>query len=344
MNEYLIATHSLPEHTVAALGTMLKSIEPMVGGRWTLRASMPADVLIAPYETLARLPQVLRPGKLPLFIAIGSADEALPISCANLPRPITLPELTAALRRAAQRVDQVRMAQSELSTVPLLETFGAGRQKFSPQAMDAQQRTTLRAAVFRLFQSPIAATLVDEQRQTLFSLLPGVGYSTRLSPAQLAHSLRANPPSLLLELSDVEQRLLSQARHFSPMAELEWIFWITARAPWLRPELPANAAYRLSRWPDFVRLAHTSVEVQLASLLMSQALTPAALQAASGVSQERVLNFLNGAYALRLIAVASDAQAPQAGSTHAKAPAGVASLLAQVRRKFGFGDPENPQP
>lgn len=337
MNEYLIATHNLPEHTVAALGTMLKSIEPMLGCKWLLRETMPADVLIAPYETLSRLPQVLRPRKLPLFIAIGQGEISLPISCANLPRPITLPDLTDALRLAAQRIDQVRAEQAELSTVPMLETFGAARNKFAPEAMQARQRTTLRAAAFRLLQSPIAATVVDEQRQTLFSLLPGVGYSTRLGAAPLAQTLRANPPAMLFELSDVEQRLLSQARLFSPMADLEWSFWITARAPWLRPELDPNAAYRLTRWPDFVRLAHTGVEVQLASFLIAQALSPAILQSKSGAPKERVLNFLNAAHAIGLLSAPGDVDMPGTLLANTRAPSGFASLFAQVRRKFGLG-------
>lgn len=353
MNEYLIATHALPEHTVAALRTMLKTIEPMLGSHWQLRESMPADVLIAPLETLARLPQVPRPGKLPVFIAVGgdsTTPVVLPIACATLARPVTVPDLVEALRSAAQRIDDIRAPQAELATVPLLEQFGAP-QKFTPAAMDARQRTTLRAATFRLFQSPVPATLVDEQRQAIFSLLPGVGFTTRLSMQDLTERLYANPATILFELSDVEQRILSQARNFFPMADLEWMFWITARAPWLRTELNPKATYRLKRWPDFARLAHSHAEVQLASFLMSQPMTPLALKERAGVSEERTLNFLNATFALGLLSMAgagAPAPRPKTVTTSRpatqtpsfmapKVPSGLPALIAQVRRKFGLG-------
>ena len=371
MNEYLIATHALPEHTVAALRTMLKTIEPMVGSRWQLRESMPADVLIAPYEALARLPQVARPGKLPVFIAVGggegssgsAAPTQLTIAAATLPRPVTMPDLIEALRRAAHLVDEIRAPQEELKTVPLLEQFGGAR-KFSQSTLDARQRTTLRAAIFRLLQSPVAATVVDEQRQSIFSMLPGVGYTTRLRTADLAQRLYNNPPTLLIELSDVEQRLLSQARNFFPMVELEWTFWVTARAPWLRTELDRNAAYRLTRWPDFARLAHSHTEVQLASHLMSQPMTATTLKEKAGASEERTLNFLNAAFALGLLATNTPSITPRSAAQRAESassvpsapatpsalstastpstPSGLAGLIAQVRRKFGFNPQRSP--
>ncbi len=341
MNEYLLATHALPEHTVAALRTMLKSIEPMVGSRWQLRDAMPADVLIAPLETLARLPQVARPGKLPIFIALGESGAALPIACATLPRPVTVPDLVEGLRKAMRLIDEIRAPQSdELSTVPLLEQFG-GAQKFTAHAVDTRLRTTLRAAIFRLFQTPAAATLIDEQRQAVFSMLPGVGYTTRLNTAGLSGLLRTNPPAILIELSDVEQRILSQARNFYPMADLEWMFWITSRSPFLRTELNRHATYRLTRWPDFARLAHSNAEVQLASFLMAQPMTAALLQERSGATEERTLNFLNAAYALGLLAQAAAPPAARgATASEHKAPSGLASLIAQVRRKFGFNASE----
>ncbi len=339
MTEYLIATHALPEHTVAALRTMLTSIEPMVGSRWQLRAAMPADVLIAPLETLARLPQVARPGKLPIFIAVSDSATSLRIASATLTRPVTVPDLVDALRAAASLIDEIRKPPSdELSTVPLLEQFGSAPQKFTPDAFETRLRTTLRAAVFRLFQTPAAATLVDEERQAVFSMLPGVGYTTRLTAAQLSGLMRTNPPTILIELSDVEQRILSQARNFYPMADLEWMFWITARSPFLRTELNRNATYRLTRWPDFARLAHSNTEVQLASFLMSQPMTPDELQARASATEERTLNFLNAAFAMGLLAQAGPAPAARAASAAGpKAPTGLASLIAQVRRKFGFG-------
>lgn len=336
MYEYSITTHGLPVHTVAALRSMLKMLEPMLGSRWQVRDTMPADVLIVPAETLARLPQVARPGKLPVFVAIGADDTPLPIACATLKRPVTTPGLMDALQTAAGLIERIREPEGGLDTIPLLETLDT-TQKLAPATLDARLRTALRAATFRLLQAPIAATLIDDQRQTIYSVLPGVGYTTRLAAHELADQLRNNVPMILFELAIEEQRALAQAREFRPMRELEWTFWISARSPWLRTELQSDVAYKLTRWPDFGRLAHSHAEVRLASFLMSQPMSLRELAERTGVGDERAINFFNAAHGLGLLAPIEALDTAMRVRTVARTPVGIAALIAQVRRKFGFG-------
>lgn len=335
MHEYSIATHALPPQTVAALRSMLKVLEPMLGGHWQVRDGMPADVLIAPAESLARLPQVARPGKLPVFLALGG-DVPLPIATATLKRPVTPPGLMDALQAAASVIEHIRQPEHEIDTIPLLERLDSG-QKLAPATLDARLRTALRAATFRLLQAPVAATLIDDERQTLYSVLPGVGYATRLTAPELADRMRANAPTVLFELEAAEQQALAQARDFRPMRELEWTFWITARAPWLRTELQPDTPYRLTRWPDFGRLAHSHAEVRLASFLMSQPTTLRALAERTGVGDERAMNFFNAAYGLGLLVPVDAGDTALRARDTVKPPAGLGALIAQLRRKFGFG-------
>jgi hypothetical protein len=339
MYEYSIATHALPTQTVAALRSMLKVLEPMLGSHWQVRDAMPADVLIAPAETLARLPQVARPGKLPLFVAVGTDDTPLPIACATLKRPVTTPGLMDTLQKAASLIERIRQPEPELDTIPLLEKLDT-TQKLAPGTLDARLRTALRAATFRLLQAPIAATLIDDARQTIYSVLPGVGYATRLTAPELADQLRENVPTILFELAAEEQRALAQARDFRPMRELEWTFWISARSPWLRTELNREAAYKLTRWPDFGRLAHSHAEVRLASFLMSQPTTLRELSERTGVGDERAMNFFNAAHGLGVLAPVEALDTAMRVRPAVKAPSGIGALIAQVRRKFGFGRTE----
>jgi len=335
MSEYSIATHGLPQATVAALRSMLNMLEPMLGKRWCVRDAMPADVLIAPVEALARLPQVSRPGKLPVFVGVGDENARLPIVSVILKRPVTVSGLMEALQVAAGLIERIHAPEAALHTIPLLEQFGHAK-KFATTTLDKRVRTTLRAATFRLLQSPAAVTLVDEQRQTIYSVLPGIGYTSRLTAAVLAERLRQNAPSILLELDEKERHALSKARHFQPLEDLEWAFWFSARAPWLRTELSAEAVYKLTRWPDFVRLAHTHTEVRLASFLMSQPMTVQTLCERTGASEERAMNFLNGVYALGLLTDGGVTEPHQNEHGAFKGPFGLAGLIAQVRKKFGF--------
>jgi hypothetical protein len=335
MYEYSIATHALPSQTVAALRSMLKVLEPMLGSHWQVRDAMPADVLIAPAETLARLPQVARPGKLPVFLAVGGNDTPLPIACATLKRPVTPPNLMDALQTAASLIERIRQPEPELNTIPLLEQHDA-QERLAPATLDARLRTAVRAATFRLLQTPIAATLIDDERQTLYSVLPGVGYSTRLTAPELTDRLRENVPTILFELSVQEQQALAQARDFRPMRELEWTFWISARTPWLRTELANSIRYRLTRWPDFGRLAHSHAEVRLASFLMSQPSTLVQLAENTGAPVERAMNFFNAAYGLGLLAPAEAVDTVIRAQQALKPPTGIGALIAQVRRRFGL--------
>jgi hypothetical protein len=336
MYEYSIATHALPAQTVAALRSMLKVLEPMLGTRWQVLDAMPADVLMAPSETLAKLPQVSRTGKLPVFLAVGADDTPLPIACATLKRPVTVPGLMDALQTAASLIERIRQPQLEVDTIPLLENFDTTR-KLAPATLDARLRTALRAATFRLLRAPIAATLIDDQRQTIYSLLPGIGYTTRLTAPELAEQLRNNVPTILFELAEPEQKAIALARDFRPIRELEWTFWISARTPWLRTELKADVAYKLTRWPDFGRLPHSHAEVRLASFLMSQPMSLQELSERTGVGDERTMNFFNAAHGLRLLAPIEALDTVMRVRPASKTPVGIAALIAQLRRKFGFG-------
>src|SRR5258706_195062 len=109
MSEYSIATHALPAPTVAALRSMLKTLAPMLGTRWEVRDQLPADVLMAPAEMLARLPPVPRHSKLPLFVALAADDAQLAIAFASIKRPVSPPRLLEAIQAVAEQTGRYRL-------------------------------------------------------------------------------------------------------------------------------------------------------------------------------------------------------------------------------------------
>jgi hypothetical protein len=195
----------------------------------------------------------------------------------------------------------------------------------------------------RLLQAPVAATVLDDRRQSIFTFIPGVGYATRLTTHELAEEFRLNQPAVLVELSEAEAAALRDARDFWPTRELEWAFWITNRSPWLRPELLPVKHYCLRRWPDFGRLPHYHSDVRMASFLMSQALTLNQLRERAGVKPETAMNFLNAAYTLGILVESAAPGTIRVASPvllqnlpAPPQPRGWSGLIAQLRRKFGL--------
>jgi hypothetical protein len=336
MSEFTITIQALPPHTTAALRSMLGLLEPAVGARWRVTDAMPADVVLLPAEAFAQIDARRAAEELPLLLAL-SAEERRPAQAYGLlKKPVTPARVVEALNLAEGLIERARGSAEGPHTVPLLESVDTQR-KLAPGTLDTRVRTALRAATFRLLQAPVAATLIDEARSALFSILPGLGYCTRLTPAEFVPLFRANPPAILVELSPPEQAALSGARDFRPLRELEWTFWITSRSPWLRTELRPDGNYRLKRWPDFGRLAHYQADIRLASILISQPMSLGALRERTGLPAETVMNFLNAAFALGALADADTATTP-ARAPRAPAPAarGFGAVIAQLRRRFGL--------
>ena len=338
MSQFTLTVHGLPTHTTAALRSMLTLLEPVLGARWRLsEETKTADVVLMPAAALARVPRDPTHDELPLLLALADDHARPPQAYASLRKPVTAPNLVEALNLAEGLINRLRGSRDGLNTVPLLEQFDSG-QRLAPATLDMRVRTTLRAATFRLLQTPIAATLLDDARESLFTVLPGTGYTTRLTPTEFASVLSANPQVVLLELGAEEQQALRTARQFAPLRELEWTFWISARTPWLRPELDAMLRYRLRRWPDFGRLAHRRVDIRMASFLMAQPMTLVELQEQSGATPEEAMNLLNASFAVNALRPADPGASSVRRTVHdaPPPPKGLAAVLSQLRRKFGL--------
>lgn len=335
MSEFTITIRGLPAHSTAALRSMLSLLDPALGARWSVVDSGKADVALLPAEAFAAIDSNRDAEALPLLIALGADQSRPPQACALLRKPVTPARLVEALALAEALIGQAAKRRDGLSTMPILQQLDAQR-RLAPATLDARVRTALRAATFRLLQTPIAATLIDEARTALYTALPGLGFTTRLTPAEFVGLFRANPSVVLLELAPAEQAALSNAREFRSLRELEWTFWITSRSPWLRPELNAHTRYRLRRWPDFGRLPHYQGDVRMASFLMSQPLTLSELQQRLSLRAETAMNFLNAAFGMGLLVDAAAAPAASAVAQVPQAVRGFGGMIAQLRRKFGL--------
>ena len=341
MSELTLTLRGLPPHTAAALRSMLGLLDSALGARWRLMDAPIADVILVPGERMAEIRKAGSEVEVPLLLALTSDNVCPPGAYATLKRPVTPAQMVEVLQLAEQLVELARAQDEGLLTVPLIESLDPGG-RLAPQTFDTRLRTTLRAATWRLFQAPVAVTVLDDRRDSIYSFLPTHGVTTRLSAQELAAAFRANPPAVFIELSAAEQSAMARAREFRNPKELEWTFWISNGAPRLRPELDPMRRWKLKRWPDFGRLPHYHADVRMASALMAQAMTLHELCDVAKTRDETAINFLNATYTLGALTEESGSlQAPGAaaaarGGVDKRKGAGFAGLIGELRRKFGF--------
>ncbi|HUL66790.1 MAG TPA: hypothetical protein VLW55_19480 [Burkholderiaceae bacterium] len=342
MSELTLTLRGLPPHTATALRSMLVLLDSALGARWRLMDAPIADVILVPGERMAEIRKAGSEVEVPLLLALTSDSVCPPGAFAVLKRPVTPAHLVEVLQLAEQLVERARASDEGILTVPLIESLDPGG-RLAPQTFDARLRTTLRAATWRLFQSPVAVTVLDDRRDSIYSFLPARGFTTRLSTAELAAAFRANPPAVFVELSAAEQTAMARAREFRNPKELEWTFWISNGQPRLRPELDLVRRWKLKRWPDFGRLPHYHADVRMASALMAQALTLHELCDVAKARDETAINFLNATFTLG--ALAEDTAPETSGAAPAESDnkqekkrkaSGLSGLIGQLRRKFGL--------
>jgi hypothetical protein len=341
MSELTLTLRGLPPHTAAALRSMLGLLDSALGARWRLLDAPMADVILVPGERMGEIRKSGSEVEVPLLLALTSDNVCPPGAYATLKRPVTPAQMVEVLQLAEQLVELARANDEGVLTVPLIESLDPGG-RLAPQTFDTRLRTTLRAATWRLFQAPVAVTVLDDRRDSIYSFLPAHGVTTRMSAQELAAAFRANPPAVFIELSGTEQTAMARAREFRNPKELEWTFWISNGAPRLRPELDPMKRWKLKRWPDFGRLPHYHADVRMASALMAQALTLHELSEVAKTRDDTAINFLNATYTLGALAEESGAM-PANGAALVNKDAGAkrkgarfSGLIGELRRKFGL--------
>jgi len=319
---------------------MLKLLLPMLGNRWGMGEAATSDVVILDAETLEELNRAgtVRPDAL--YVVFEESTPPPANSFSAIRRPLNSSGLIEVLHRAQAELERRAGGGADARTV------ARGFEKCSPAlgGIEAPMRTAVR---WVLQSRSAAATILNPQRTPVLSLLPEVGFTTRLDSSDIAGLIRTNAPVAVLTLNDRQRaELFSQQRKYYPLKKLEWIYWLAGSNGELRPELDAETPYRLSRWPDFSRLPHYRADVHMASLLKVDALAVRELSERSGARMETAINFLNACWSLGLLAPSARREptnpvaSPEARSSPSEAEVDVAShgtMIGSLRSAFGLG-------
>jgi hypothetical protein len=265
----------------------------MLGHRWQLGEAAASDVVLLETSAYRGLQGAGAARPLSLYVLLDGEEPLPPGAFCGLPRPLNNARVIELLHRAEAELERRR---GDLAATTILPTH------LRPE-MTATERsigTSMRIAVRWVLQNSTgAATLFSAHAARILTALPGRGYATRLTSAEIANLLRANPQVRILTLTPREEKQeRARRRMYGSLGKLEWIYWIAGSNGELRPELFVSKPYRLATFPDFSRLPHYRSDVKMASLLKSQALTVGQLAERAEVRLETAVNFVNACCAL----------------------------------------------
>lgn len=293
VDAFTVAFYGLPKNADAAARSMLRLLLPLLGDRWRLGESDFSDVLFLEPDALAELHGAGSAKGGTLYIVF--ADDRLPPpgAFATVQRPLNSAQLVELLHMAQAELEK-RGGQLDNTTVAL--TIGASADK--PDG-ERRIRTSMRIAARWALQDKSRAITVQDLKQTkIFSMLPGMGFTTRLRSTELADLIRANQPVDVIDLNEKEKRILRDGHKFASPKKLEWIYWLTGSNGEIRPELKVSRHYQLRKYPDFAKLPHFRADVRMASLLKAEPMTVGDLAQRANARLETACNFVNACWAL----------------------------------------------
>lgn len=120
--------------------------------------------------------------------------------------------------------------------------------------------------------------------------------------------------------------------------ELLWRLGLHGEKSRLLPELPADASFKLRRWPDFGRIEHLPEHLRLAARLVRQKSTVLELAIAAGLPVSNVNSFINACCLCELIEVHAVEYAVRTTSASTPAPpTRYAGIFRTIRSVLGFG-------
>ena len=340
MRTFSLAVHGQTRNAKVAAESMLKLLAPMLGNRWRMDEAPASDVVLLDAATLDELSRagIARPDAL--YVVFEESTPPPARAFATVRRPLNSSSLIEVLHMAQAELERHKGGNPESPAVGR----GLGKEPADVRRIDAPIRT----AVLGVLQDRSTAVAVMDLTQAhVFSVLPDVGFTSRLDSSEIAGLIRSNAPVTVLTLSEVQRTLLlrKQSKYY-PLKKLEWIYWLAGSNGELRPELDAATPYRLSRWPDFSRLPHFRADVRMASLLKADALAIGELSERAGVRFETAVNFVNACWSLGLlvppappqsIKAAADPVSARPRDHEAQQAAAGASLFGSLRSALGLG-------
>ncbi len=311
VDPFTVAFYGLTKNADAAARSMLRLLLPMLGNRWRGAESDRSDVVILEARTLAEMREAASTRDDTLYIVFSEDESPPPGAFATVQRPLNSARLVELLHAAQAELEK---RSGVLGNTTVTTCDGDGASTSSSVASEEEKRsvrTSMRTAIRWALKDKARAVAVRDLKQAkILTLLPGVGFTSRLRSNDLANLIRADKQVDLVDLNETEKAALRTRRTFAPLRKLEWIYWLAGSNGEIRPELKVSRRYQLRKYPDFAVLPHYRADVVMASLLKSEPMSVGDLAQRAGVRLETACNFVNACWAIGYLTHVSEHAAP----------------------------------
>lgn len=247
-----------------------------------------------------------------------SADPSIPDAPYHLHKPLRARELVNLLNTVPSAGSGVVPEKAEPAN-PVSERPGqSGVQRLAHLLQDKTQTAVMRI-VYQEYR-----VIIDKSK---------AHYSA-------SHPLDKLEPLCKAPLSELEVETFSPSASakWRPLQELLWYSALVGYDGALKPGINAEHIFRLERWPNFKRLIHAPEHFVLSAYMTKNPADIATIHMATGLSNERINDFINACSACGFISRKSPVQNQDADrqvtvpSSHERS-----GIFGLIRAKLGLG-------
>lgn len=319
----------LPLRTELRLKSMLQIINARTTDRWSFTEQSDAHVAICdPASALSSVTRKRSSGGATRFFSLVE-DAALAAAGTSVIRdPIRPSELIELLNLVSSTLSLDVPPREWAALAPSGDTQIDGRDLFPVAVALRGLGQGIAQSIYTLQAESVELNVAPAARNVLLAHPLDESSLARLAAPGVHISIR--------ELPESHASVLAEAG--AHICRLDAMLWRLAQhgcKSRLLPELPADAHFKLRRWPDFGRIEHSPEHLRLAARLVRERMTVLELAIATGSPVSTAIAFINACCLLELVEVHATAQPNRA--TGGLSSSRYAGLFSAIRSALRFG-------
>ena len=313
MTRYTLALSCFSDVDVAAVGRCLGDREHTLAARWTLADEAAADVVLVDIDSVWGHMAWLKAGNAGKH-TVAYSDNGTPREGGPLlGKPLTAAALAGVLQQLESAIDprppRTAAASADIAA-PAITT---------PVSVSAPTPIHAPRTLGELLRSGnVGGPLCAHAGEISLVLDPARNAYHGDSPLKALAPLLALPTESLQPLDNAALNAARASQPMQPLTRLRWFAAVCTTPGALPPGIGAESELRLLRWPQIER--EYPRHFRIATAMMKQPGTLAAIAAASGASEAEVADFVRGYHVLGHIFVAPTTPSAERGRVRRVSP------------------------
>lgn len=239
--------------------------------------------------------------------------------------------------RAADLIDLLNLVSSTLSCEAPQKEWAALSSATST-SIDGRDVFPVAVALRGLAKAKTQAVYVLQAGAFEMQVIPAARTVQLMEPVDDAGLRGLAAPGVHISIRELPATQMSElVAQSCKIDELLWRLGMHGQKSRLLPELPADASFKLRRWPDFGRIEHAPEHLRLAARLVRQKATVLDLAMAAGLPVSNVNAFINACCLCELIEVHAIEHSIRTTSEATATPPRYSGLFRTIRSVLGFG-------